>query len=328
MQNAWYIAATSEELKEGILPRTILSRDILLYRDSKGIAHALKNQCVHRGARLSDGKIHEDCIVCPFHGWEFFSDGQCMYIPANGTNASIPTGAKVESYPVCETAGFVWVYIGKQNHVQELALPKEATSPSFRGVPFSAEWNAHVTRVVESILDVSHLPFVHPNSTGDVNPIVDGPDFEVTERHIRIEAQAFHPLLKTPLNQVEERGSSTILFSFPNQILLRTNMVKDNGHQMCTYLSFTPVNDETIKIYGLALRNFLLDVDLIDEIHYEHNVKVLEEDRPIVEGLKPKISPLDLSKEKHVRSDGPQVRFRIMFRKALEEELLEEEFQE
>jgi phenylpropionate dioxygenase-like ring-hydroxylating dioxygenase large terminal subunit len=87
------------------------------------------------------------------------------------------------------------------------------------------------------------------------------------------------------------------------------------GNQMCTFLALTPVDEERIRIYGVALRNFLQDLDVIDGVHYEHNVKVLEQDRPIVEGLRPKVVPLEVGREVHVRSDAPQVRYRMMYRK-------------
>ncbi|ARU61960.1 hypothetical protein CBW65_13770 [Tumebacillus avium] len=318
MRNEWYVACRSADLVEEMLECSILSTELFLYRDAEGVAHALHNQCPHRGARLSQGKLRGDCVVCPFHGWVFDGSGRCTLIPANGPHASIPQGAKVMSCPVQEAGGYLWVFVGEPHRVKELQLPFELTDPEWRAVPFVVEWEAHLTRVVESVLDVSHLPFVHPESTGtDVNPKVEGPEFSVTEQEIVIVAKPYHPLVRTPLNE-EDNGSSTITFTWPNQLILRTDMFE--GNQMATYLALTPVTEAQIRIHGLALRNFLQDTEAIDDIHYEHNVTVLEQDRPVVERLRPKRSPLELTQEVHIRSDAPQVRYRIMYRKALEQE--------
>ena len=98
------------------------------------------------------------------------------------------------------------------------------TGAESRAVPFMMEWEAHLTRVVESVLDVSHLSFVQPESTGEaVNPQVEGPEFAASEREIVIRAKPYHPLVRTPLNQ-EEKGVSKITFTWPNQLILRTDM--------------------------------------------------------------------------------------------------------
>lgn len=322
MKSAWYIIMRSDELQEQLLACTVFDIALVLFRDEAGTAHALPNQCAHRGARLSEGKHRGNCLACPFHGWEFNGAGDCIYIPANGRDAAIPVHAKLTSYPLRECAGYIWIFLGNPQSVHELRVPPELNDPAWRAVPFTAHWKAHMTRVVESILDVSHLPFVHPTTTGDVDPIVDGPDFTVSADGICVHAKPFHPLLQTPLNEQDHKGESTITLQFPNQLILRTNMLE--GHQMATYLSFTPSVDEQgafhTMIQGLALRNFLTDVDMIDEIHYEHNVTVLEEDRPVVEGLQPQHVPLDLRAEVHVRSDAQQVRYRMMVKQALQAE--------
>ena len=305
MRNAWDVAAESRELQEDeMVAVTIYDEEIALFRDGSGQAHALQDQCPHRGARLSDGRHHGDRIACPFHGWEFGGDGRCALIPSNGPDAPIPPKARVAAYPLQERGGSVWVWVGDAERVEPLELPPELTDPSWRAVHFQAKWHAHLTRVIESILDVSHLPYVHPES------------FQAGERELVLVAKPFHPLLIVPCDYVDDRKPSTITFHFPNQVILRTDMV--DQQVMATYITMTPVEDGGIILYGLALRIVLQDIELIDDVHYEHNVTVLDQDRPVVEGLRPRVSPLDLTREVHVRSDAQQVRYRQMVKRHLE----------
>ena len=43
----------------------------------------MSDLCIHRGGALSDGEIKGDCIMCPYHGWEYNAEGACVKIPAN-----------------------------------------------------------------------------------------------------------------------------------------------------------------------------------------------------------------------------------------------------
>lgn len=36
-----------------------------------GEFHALSNVCPHQGGPLGQGRIEDDCVYCPWHGWQF-----------------------------------------------------------------------------------------------------------------------------------------------------------------------------------------------------------------------------------------------------------------
>lgn len=36
-----------------------------------GKLRAIEGKCPHKGASLANGKLHGDCVVCPWHSWEF-----------------------------------------------------------------------------------------------------------------------------------------------------------------------------------------------------------------------------------------------------------------
>ena len=52
-----------------------------------GEVRAFRDLCVHQGTALSLGWVEDGCLVCPYHGWTYDTDGQCGRIPAShGTN--------------------------------------------------------------------------------------------------------------------------------------------------------------------------------------------------------------------------------------------------
>ena len=58
LRDLWYFAATSAELRPGAMfRREILGEPVVLGRDKKGRAFALRDICPHRAVPLSAGRI-------------------------------------------------------------------------------------------------------------------------------------------------------------------------------------------------------------------------------------------------------------------------------
>src|SRR5580704_15135824 len=112
LRNAWYVAATVDELASArLLARTLLNEPIVFFRDAKtGTVAALEDRCCHRGAPLSAGEIEERGLMCGYHGLVFDRNGRCVDMP--GSHGRIPANARVRSYPVAERAGFLWIWMG------------------------------------------------------------------------------------------------------------------------------------------------------------------------------------------------------------------------
>ena len=87
--NFWYPAGLSTGITATPVRRRMLGQDFVLWRDSAGKVHCLANTCCHRGGALAGGKIVEDEVQCPYHGWRFNRDGQCTRIPSLGIDAAL-----------------------------------------------------------------------------------------------------------------------------------------------------------------------------------------------------------------------------------------------
>jgi phenylpropionate dioxygenase-like ring-hydroxylating dioxygenase large terminal subunit len=70
-----------------------------------------------------------------------------------------------------------------------------------------------------------------------------------------------------------------------------------------------PITDRETTFYFGYGQNYALDQP--DELWAQWNTSIIEQDRPIVEGQRPELLPLDLSAELHLRgTDAPAVEYR------------------
>lgn len=65
-----FIVCQSKQLANKPLARTLLDTHLVLFRTQTGVA-ALLDNCPHRNAPLSLGKVRDHHIECPYHGWKF-----------------------------------------------------------------------------------------------------------------------------------------------------------------------------------------------------------------------------------------------------------------
>lgn len=81
--------------------------DVVVWRQESGRTHVWRNQCPHRGMRLSYGCVRDDKLACIYHGWRFDQDGRCAYVPAQPDfKPSSRVGAT--TYQCVESQGFIW----------------------------------------------------------------------------------------------------------------------------------------------------------------------------------------------------------------------------
>ena len=81
LRNDWHVVAESSRAAPGVvLSARLLGQDLVLWRTSEGVC-AWQDLCLHRGAKLSGGRIQDNCLICPYHGWNYDAGGRCVRIP-------------------------------------------------------------------------------------------------------------------------------------------------------------------------------------------------------------------------------------------------------
>lgn len=116
LRRYWHIAAVAGELTEEkpIKAVRILGEDLVLFRDKKGRYGLVGEHCPHRRASLAYGKVDEEGIRCPYHGWKFDRGGRCLEQPAESPESTFKDRIRQRAYPVEKLAGLLYAYLGPE----------------------------------------------------------------------------------------------------------------------------------------------------------------------------------------------------------------------
>lgn len=135
----WWTVALSEEVTTTLpFAAAFDGVDCVLFRDTSGAVRALRDQCAHRRAPLSLGKVTEAGLLeCPYHGWRYDgASGACKVIPNFSAGEKPPAAYRVAAYRVRERDGFIQVSI--TTDVPDDA-PDAETPASYSGGP--GDWS-------------------------------------------------------------------------------------------------------------------------------------------------------------------------------------------
>jgi len=162
----WYPICQSGLIQSQPVGLQRLGQDIVAWRDSKGTVHVHNDSCLHRGAKLSVGKIVDDNLRCAYHGWCYDAGGQCVTIPTSKVAESrLAPRLCLPTYESQERAGLVWVYFSQgESAAPELIIPEELEHPAWSGFVCESIWSANWILIVENLADPMHGPFLHGQS--------------------------------------------------------------------------------------------------------------------------------------------------------------------
>ena len=116
LRNLWYFALHAHSVKAGqVRHMQILGEPIVFGRTRAGEPFALRDLCPHRGVPLSKGRMVDDTVECPYHGWRFGPSAQCTLIPSLvGEEGIDPGRIHVRKYHLHETNGLIWIYMPEE----------------------------------------------------------------------------------------------------------------------------------------------------------------------------------------------------------------------
>jgi len=158
----WQPAALSEELMSArpVVPVTLLGENLVLFRDNEGKLGLIGRHCPHRGADLCYGRREDNGLRCPFHGWHFDRDGQCVEQPAEPDGSQMYKNIRTVAYPVVEKNGVIFAYMGPGEPPPFPALDCFA-APESHVFAFKGLWGCNWLQAMEVGIDPAHASFLH-----------------------------------------------------------------------------------------------------------------------------------------------------------------------
>lgn len=301
--NVWTIVGLSSDLAAGRpLGMTVAGERVVFFRDAAGKAVALIDQCPHRGVALSLGRVADGKIECPFHGWRFDGAGRNCHVPWNPDAKTEHLGAR--ALPVRESGGLLWLFTGFEAESEPL-VSDTFSLDSAVVCGQSVTWRAHWTRVMENMLDMPHLPFVHRKTIGKQI----GPS-GARRMDLRWEDTAFGARVWGSVDGAPR--PSHLEYRFPNAMEL---FIDPPGKLLRLSAICVPAEDGSTRLVLLTVRNFARS-RLLDPVFRWMNRRIAREDQAIVESSRPVQAPAPAD-EASVRTDAPTLAFRRIYRQRL-----------
>jgi 3-ketosteroid 9alpha-monooxygenase subunit A len=109
----WFQIGWSGEIAPGAAkPLKYFGEDMVAWRTPDGKLTVMDAHCKHLGAHLGyGGKVKKDCIACPYHGWEWDTEGRNSLVPYQDK----PTGAKMRTRHIVERHGIIFMWHDPEN---------------------------------------------------------------------------------------------------------------------------------------------------------------------------------------------------------------------
>ncbi len=250
LESHWYIACRARELGQKPLGVTILQQPVVVFRTSEDTVVALEDRCVHRNAPLSQGRVCQAQLECPYHGWRYDMLGTVTAIPALPSTDTIKTLHQVKRHLCLEQDGYVWVCLSEQparERPMEFPYLAEKGWTSFH---MKTRFRAAVESCLENFLDCPHATHVHrfwfrtPRAKAVKAMVKSLPDGAVAEY---FEEPRENALVWWLLTRPKSQMKHTDRFIAP--ATSRVDYVFDDRRHYIITSSCTPINDRETEVY-------------------------------------------------------------------------------
>ncbi|MCP9849913.1 aromatic ring-hydroxylating dioxygenase subunit alpha [Cyanobium sp. Morenito 9A2] len=288
LHDFWYAVEHASSLGPSPRQVTLLAQKYILFRDEKGLPRAAYDRCPHRSASFKNGWVESGCLHCPYHGFSFNAEGQCVHVPVDQPGTPIPSLAKLKILSAFEKAGFIWLFPGAIENADPNLIPDfpEFGDPGWRAVQGEYEWDANFSRVVEATLDTSHAPFVHKTFFANRDEAAIHPlEVVETDRSVSCFVNTKPPkrtgLFRLAIRREIEHSTSWMTCYLPslNRLDVHFNM---KGYRFIYVASNIPLSSTRTLTKWIEVRNFVRQ-PFADHQFLKDTTHTYHEDRSVVE---------------------------------------------
>ena len=300
--NTWYVAAESHEVTAAEpFGRKICGKDVVMYRKPEGHVVAVEDFCPHRGAALSLGFIEVGELVCGYHGLRMGDDGKTLSMPKQ----RVERFPCIQSYPIVEKHGFIWIWPGDKEKASEGSLPDffwaDKEKWAYGGGLYHIACDYRL--MVDNLMDLTHETYVHASSIGqkeiDEAPVqtkMEGQQVVTTRFMDNIYAP---PFWRAALESNDLPGDSLVdrwqicRFDLPSHIMIEVGVAiageggyeADNSRKASSVVVdfITPETEHSIHYFWGMARSFKIHDEELTRSIRERQGAVFAEDKDVLE---------------------------------------------
>ncbi|MGC1306491.1 MAG: Rieske 2Fe-2S domain-containing protein [Phormidesmis sp.] len=272
----WYPVSPIEDLQaKRPVAITLLGMNFVIWqsadaaldgRKSDAAYVALRDECPHRLAPLSEGRIDEETghLMCSYHGWQFDGEGVCQRIPqADNPKLLEEKGDNfcVTAFPCQVANGLLWLWpdAGSADVAAQKTLPLSPQVDAEKGFVWSSmvrdlayDWQT----LVENVADPSHVPFAHHGLQGNRDQA----------RPVPIEILTSSP----ELIEAKTQGKFTAHITFEPPCRLEYALDFGKGRKVGLVTYCVPTAPGRSRIVAQFPRNFAKPLHYITPRWFEH----------------------------------------------------------
>jgi phenylpropionate dioxygenase-like ring-hydroxylating dioxygenase large terminal subunit len=283
----WSIGSSSALKQNQVKPVNILNdKHFSLFRNDNSIA-LIDDICPHRGAKLSMGRIKNNCIECPYHGWLYDENGELSYIPSHN-NDNKPKRGDVKKYKLEENK-FIWYFPDSTSIVEPPECKLLRDTKTWETIEGEEILEGNWMDWIMNGLDISHINYVHEFADED-NGVVN--DMKILEVENGIQCTA--SVIPKPVNLLTksiqvEASAINVEYIYPNTTCIRIKLKEP--YEFITFTSITPINSEKTMMswifsYNFKIKDPMMQKYIKNELIKEMR-KTIREDENIIKSIIP-----------------------------------------
>ena len=169
LRRYWHPVAVAGELTEEkpIKAVTLLGERLVVFRLALGPGESqpryglVAEQCRHRLASLAYGRVDQEGIRCPYHGWKYDLGGRCLETPPEPSDSKYYREIRQPAYPVQKLAGLLFAYMGPEPVPLLPRWDALAREDGRRWVTIESVIDCNWLQPMENSVDPSHLYWLH-----------------------------------------------------------------------------------------------------------------------------------------------------------------------
>lgn len=318
----WYVIGDTCDLQTNRpMKATIWGHNYVIWKTINNTYVGLDDVCSHKGASLSNGKIVDGNIMCPYHGYEFDENGCLDKVP--GLCFHPAEHYNINKYDVVEKNG--WVYLNTYDYktsrkidvngtnvpetFQENIFEEEDVRNNSRCVKLEMNFKCYSRILSENSLDVMHIAFVHTfGNARNPSPTYEIPPKQVGRYHYKTtyEYKSGEMSMAKRLFDVRDLRIENE-FILPHTTIARVFF----GDFVSTVVTFAlPIDENRSKLYVKTYRNFW-ENPIGDAMTKNMMYNTMCQDKAIVENIDPRFQ----DGKYNMKFDKIQNTYKTLYRK-------------